>query len=441
MRRVLLVLVPLLCPEPVWGQDSQYWTLQYGPVAELLSGVVVGSSRDLSASYYNPGALALAKDPSLLASVESFQATHVTADAEPPILDFTDLDIRPAPSLFAVALPRSISGDHTWVFSSLTRQDFDIRLDNWLSGSSAGAEALIDQSLTESWFGLSWAHPAGESVGLGLTTYVAYRGQRTRREVSGEAASPEAAGAVLLVEDFDYGNYRALWKAGVAIKRQYWDLGLAVTTPSVRLFGSGAAAYTRSAVGGDLGTGPEAVVQVRREEDLAARYDSPLSVAAGGAWRRGQSTFHATAEWFGAVDAFDVLDAQVFSGDPASSRVVSRLRQEAKSVVNVGLGFQRNVSERFSYYGAFTTDRTFVDKDAPIGNSLSTWDIYHVTAGTSLLVRDVKFTLGVAYAFGSDSRRTSVITVPPGGPPAVDETPVDVSFSRLKVLIGFDFGS
>ena len=431
-----------LSPTPARCQDSQYWTLQYGPVAELLGGVVVGSSRDLSASYYNPGALALAKDPSLLASVESFQATSVTAEAVPPLLDFHDLDIRPAPSLFAVALPRSFTGSHTWVFSSLTRQDFDIRLDNWLVAEQAGAEALLDQSLTESWFGLSWAHAAGESVGLGLTTYVAYRGQRTRLELSGEAArSPGTGGAVLLVEDYDYGDYRALWKAGIAVKRHTWDLGLSVTTPSVGLFGSGTASYIRSAVGGDLGSGTaEATVAVRHEEDLASKYQSPWSVAGGAAWRRGDSTFHATAEWFGAVQAFDVLDAVTFSGDPAASRLLGRLRQEARSVVNVGFGFQRNVSERFSYYGAFTTDRTFANKSARAANSLSTWDIYHATAGTSLQVRDVKFTLGVAYAFGGDDRPTSVIVVPPDGRPALGETPVHVNFSRWKVLIGFDFG-
>jgi hypothetical protein len=441
VRRALPLLC-WLCAATAGGQDSQYWTLQYGPVAELLGGVVVGSSRDLSASYYNPGALALAKDPSVVASVESFQATRIVSEAVPPLLDFRDLDIRPAPSLFALALPRRLSGSHTWVFSGLTRQDFDIRLDNWLVGEQAGAEALLDQSLTETWFGLSWAHGAGERVGLGLTTYVAYRGQRTRREISGEVSAPAgSAGAVLLVEDFDYSNYRALWKAGVAVTLDAWDLGLSVTTPSVSLLGSGQASYTRSAIGGDAGTGQiTTAVQVRHQEDLDSQYRSPWSVAAGAAWRRGRNTFHATSEWFGAVDAFDVLDLESFAGDPAASRLMGRLRQQARSVVNVGVGFQRGVSERFSYYGAFTTDRTFAEKSAEPGHPLSTWDIYHLTAGTSLQVRQAKFTLGVAYAFGGDVRPASVVAVPPGGPPAVGETPVDVSFSRLKVLIGFDFG-
>lgn len=441
--RILPVAFLCLLPVTASGQDSQYWTRQYGPVAELLGGVVVASSRDLSATYYNPGALALAKDPSVLASVESFEATRVVAEAVPPLLDFSDLEIGPTPSLFALALPRRVSGSHTWVFSSLTRQDFDIRLDNWLTGEQAGAEALLDQNLTENWFGLSWAHPAGKRVGVGLTTYVAYRGQRTRRELSGEtAASPDAAGAVLLVEDFDYSHYRLLWKGGVAVALDAWDLGLSVTTPGVGLLGGGNASYTVSAIGGDLGSGAaEATVRVRREEDLDSRYKSPWSVAAGAAWRRGASTFHVSAEWFGTVNPFEVLDTSPFAGDTAAIRLVGRLQHHAGSVVNVGFGFQRNVNERFSYYAAFTTDRTFAEKGAAAANSLSTWDVYHLTAGTSLRVRQVKFTLGVAYASGRDERPATVIVVPPGGPPAVGETPVDIGFRRLKVLIGFDFGT
>jgi hypothetical protein len=427
----------------VWAQDSQYWTLQYGPVAALLGGVVVGSSRDLSATFYNPGALALTRDPSLLASVQSFEVMRIRADTVPPLIDFKDSNVRPSPSLFAVALPRSWTGKHTLAISALSRQDFDIRVDNWqaLPSRQGGAESLFDQSLNENWFGLSWAHPAGERYGLGVTTYVVYRGQRTRKEISGEVAtSSSQGGAALLVEDFDYSNYRLLWKAGVSTQRKSWDLGLTVTTSSVGLFGSGSASYVRSAVGADLGNGPGVAVSVQHGDDLESSYTSPWSVAAGGAYRRGSNTFHATTEWFGSVTGFEVLDTTSFASDPAAASLVKRLHQQAKSVVNFGLGYERKVSERFSFYGAFTTDYTFADKNDSAGNSLSTWDIYHLTAGASLEVKSVKLTMGGAYAFGSDTRSISTLIVPPGGAPVLTPTPFDVRYSRLTVLVGFEFG-
>lgn len=432
-----------LCPAAVRAQDSHYWTLQYGPVAELLGGVVVGSSRDLSATYYNPGALAMTKDPSLLASVESFEDVRVKAKSTPPVLDFDDSNMRPSPTLFAFAFPRSWTGNHTLAISGLTRQDFDLRVDNWQVAASGqgGAEALFDQNLNENWFGLSWAHPAGQQFGLGLTTYVVYRGQRTRKEISGEAAlSASQGGAALVIEDFDYSHYRLLWKAGVSTQRDTWDLGLTVTTSSVGLFGSGAASFTRSTVGANLGGGPAVDVSVQHADDLESDYESPWSVAVGGAYRKDRNTFHATVEWFDSVPGFDVLDTSRFAPDPAAASLRKRLHQQAKSVVNFGLGFQHTVSERFAYYAAFTTDYTFNDRDDSGTNSLSTWNIYHVTAGTSLMVGSVKVTMGGAYAFGSDSRSISTIRVPPDGVPALTPSPLDVKYSRIRVLVGFDFG-
>ena len=442
--RVLVVVactVVWLDAAAVGAQDSQYWTVQYGPVAELLGGVVVGSTRDLSATFYNPGALALAKDPSLLASVESFEATWLSGTSDSLFTDYQASSLGPSPSLFAFALPRSWTGSHTIAISSLTRQDFDLRVDEWQVAPQGGAESLFDQSLNENWFGLSWSHGVGEQTGLGLTTYVVYRGQRTRREISGQAAlSPTAGGAGLLVEDFEFADYRVLWKAGFSTQRENWDLGLNVTTQSVPLFGSGSASYTRSSVGADLGGGPTVSVTVQHQDDLGSTFQSPWSVALGGAYRRGQNQFHATVEWFGSVDPFDVLDTSGFASDPAAAGLLKRLREQANSVVNFGAGFQRKVSERFSYYAAFTTDFTFADEDDSAANSLSTWDIYHVTAGASLIVGDVKLTMGGAYSFGSDEREINTITVPPGTVPILTQSTFDVSYSRVRVLIGFDFG-
>ena len=353
--------------------------------------------------------------------------------------------MRPSPTLFAFALPRSWTGSHTLAISGLTRQDFDLRVDNWQVAQSGrgGAESLFDQSMNENWFGLSWSHPVGERFGLGLTTYVAYRGQRTRREISGQvASSPTQGGAGLLIEDFDYWNYRLLWKAGLSTQRETWDAGLTVTTRSVALFGSGSASFTRSAIGADLGTGPMVSVAVQHADDLESHYQSPWSVAAGGGYRRGQNSFHATVEWFASVAGFDVLDTSPFAGDPAAAGLLKRLHQEAKSVVNFGVGYQRTVNERFSYYAAFTTDFTFANRDDSATSALSTWDIYHLTAGTSLVVRSVKLTMGAAYAFGRDTRSITTLIVPPdGGAPVLTPTPVDAKWQRIRVVLGFDFGS
>lgn len=56
----------------VVAQDSQYWNLQYGTKATLLGGAVIGSVSDLSATYYNPGAVSL-REPKLILSAKVYE--------------------------------------------------------------------------------------------------------------------------------------------------------------------------------------------------------------------------------------------------------------------------------------------------------------------------------------------------------------------------------
>src|SRR6185436_16883213 len=67
-----------LLATPARAQDAQYWDIQYGPVGQLLGGSVVGSARDLSATYYNPGGLALGEDPHFLLTVQAVKRQTIT---------------------------------------------------------------------------------------------------------------------------------------------------------------------------------------------------------------------------------------------------------------------------------------------------------------------------------------------------------------------------
>ncbi|MGD8412871.1 MAG: hypothetical protein PVF33_01490, partial [Candidatus Latescibacterota bacterium] len=54
---VCLVALATLVGRPTYAQDTHYWNTQYGPRSMLLSGAVIGNIADMSATYYNPGAL------------------------------------------------------------------------------------------------------------------------------------------------------------------------------------------------------------------------------------------------------------------------------------------------------------------------------------------------------------------------------------------------
>ena len=439
------------------AQDSQYWDIQYGPVGQLLGGQVVGSTRDLSATYYNPGGLALGEDPDFLLSVQAFKRQNLTSTPVEggAFLDNSDTEWGTFPGFVAFAAPESWLGDRTRLaFSVLTRQEA-VQLTKQrfvgnepVSGGRFGLETLSDQHMRETWGGLTLSRRIGGRWGLGATLYGVYRGQRTRFEQNLQLAYPSGNGvAALVVNDFDYSHWRVLGKAGLAWEGDTFRLGGAVTTPGAGLFGSGNAGFTRSAAGLDTnGDGtPDSILLNGLEEGIDSAFHSSWAFAGGGAWRRGSVQLHVSAEYFAPVERFTVLQGQIET--PAGPVA---LTQEFRGVLNAGVGLEywlggveadagaRNGATVL--YGAFATDHSASPDVEANEASSSNQNHYHLTGGTAFSLGSSRFSLGLSYAFGSKRRDVGFAGLPPSIPIIGEPRPVDVSFSRWLFVVGYLFG-
>src|SRR3990172_7340489 len=75
----IALLVWIACTRgEAWGQDSHQWNLRYGTEAELLAGAVIGSPVGLANTFYNPGALALVRDPKQFTTALSGEYSQLT---------------------------------------------------------------------------------------------------------------------------------------------------------------------------------------------------------------------------------------------------------------------------------------------------------------------------------------------------------------------------
>lgn len=445
----LAAVVLALLPPAASAQDSHYWNLQYGPVAELLGGVVVGSALDLSSTYYNPGGLALAEDPAFLISLDSFQLETVEVDDERDVFDLSSSRFKASPSLVAIALPGG--GDETrFAASVLTRQELKVRVQRRQVRSDpgppalrAGSDELTDQDVSETWGGLTVSHRVSERASVGATVYGVYRGQRLRTDLSAQVATGDGASGLTLlsVDDLSYDHFRALAKVGLALDLAPLRLGVAVTTPSVGLFGSGRASFTRSSTGIPIpGARGDNFLENGFAEGLSTEYRTPLSVAVGASYRFGTTRLHASAEWFDAVERFDVIDPTPFSEDEGRS-LRPLLRQELASVLNAGVGAEVELGPELKLYGAFTTDFSANVHDRAVQHSLATWDIFHLTAGAGFRVGSTRFTVGVSYAFGRDEVLVGIPGVDLDLPVFGPEREAGVRYRRWKFNLGFVFGS
>jgi hypothetical protein len=442
----LLVLAVASPVSDALAQDSQYWTLQYGTRGELLGGVVVGSAVDLSATFYNPGSLALVKDPSVIltATVIGSQKIEIT-DANPDQEAIATRRIGPEPSMLAGLLPLKWFGGRM-AYSFLTRQQLDARLkerEGLIIGLdipgdtlSVGGEAILDVNTSEYWSGVTWSKRVRDNIGIGMTLYGVYRSQTDSARQTVEAIGGEGYGAILVHwDDFDYQTMRALAKFGIEADWAGGSFGLALTTPGVPVYGNANILMNRSVIGDtDLDGISDSEAVISHGEDLGAEFRSPLSLAIGGSYRWTSTTLHATAEFFASIDEYQVMYAPAPQDAPGVTTLPAEFVHAAEDVFNIGFGVEHRFSEKTTAYVSFITDRSAYRETEGLNIATSTWDIWHINGGVGFTLGGTDLTLGGGIAWGSNPIQGT--TDSEGDLPATVEAS-QIKYSRVKAILGF----
>jgi len=420
------------------AQDTHYWTEQYGNRARLLGGAMIGSANDLSAVYYNPGRLALASEAEVLVAgnvveVSSTKIGNPTADK-----DLASTRFSLAPSLFAGELRFGWLGKSRLAFSFLTRNFSQFNTEGFLADASpdiAGrpdieffsAALRVDQRLSEYWGGITWSLPLTETLGVGVSTFVAVRNQRALLQRTTQAVISGDAAVDAKTREYDFDHWRALWKIGVGTKLDQWDVGLTATTPGVKLLGSGRVATDHSRVGVP---GEEGQLSFIDQGDISSTYKSPWSVGVGGSRRFDRTNVHLGVEWFDGVPLYDVLTGEpeepiIGGGDPTDPTI----RHESDSVINAAVGVAHTFNDRWQGFASLRTDFSSAVDGTASNLAITRWDLYHLALGGTLRGESTEFTTGAIFAFGSNQ-----------APESLAAEPLESSFFRVTIVLGFSFG-
>ncbi|MGD8628450.1 MAG: hypothetical protein PVH52_05175, partial [bacterium] len=224
---------------PAAAQDTHYWTYTYGTRASLLNGAIIGSVVDISATYYNPGALPLIEDIEVLLAARSFHYPNIWLRG----IGGTDLDLKssrlaPAPSIVAGMFRIDWAGGHRFGYSILTRQSARLNIKGSWVGTrdsipgfsdpeTASADALVSEDLTETWVGMSWGYGLSPNIGIGVTQYAAFRYHKalfqSRLQDLNDDGSLALASSLMY---YDYSNWRMPWKLGATFGFSEVSMGL-----------------------------------------------------------------------------------------------------------------------------------------------------------------------------------------------------------------------
>ena len=437
---------------PTAAQDAQYWTNDYGNRARLLGGAMVGSASDLSAVYYNPGRLALLEQPEAFLSGFVFNYDHLGLDNSLIRGDgLTSSRFDAVAALIAGELRLGFLGDSHLAYSFMNRHGFDIRLKEEVIYENPDDPDLpevdllagnlgFETKLSEYWAGLTWAKQLGSGLGLGISAFVSVRNQRSRRNVDLQGLSNDGEATVVSsLRDYRYDSWRVLPKIGLSWEEEQLSVGIAVTAPGLRLFGSGdetVSDYVVSQASTPSGPVPPGLA-VQYEEGIPAKFNSPWSVAGGASYGLSEATrAHASIEWFDA-NRRTILEVDPFTPQTGGEPIDPSVYLEMKPVVNIALGAEHGFSENLTGYGSFRTDFSGAEKPIPSETTFAIWDLYHIGAGVQARVKRSDFTLGLVYSRGSATRESPLVDLglDDGGGVLASET--RYTFTRLTLLLGF----
>jgi hypothetical protein len=421
---------------PAAAQDAHYWTYGYGPVGQLTEGTLVGGVEDLSAVYYNPGALALIEEPRFVIGLTSVELANLEipgAAGEALDVDQLVFDIVPAMLAGHVGDNRGQRDHFAFAFLARHDSDWDMGYGNLqVSASSPDAAAGFGrarQRLVEYWVGGSWSRRLSDRLAIGASPFVAYRAQRSRRVLMREELTADTSSTAFVARENEYNHVRLLAKAGVAWRRGPWELGANLTLPGVGIWGNGKSTFNATAAG-DVDS---PLLSASIQKGLEAAYHAPWSAAAGITWRRPRGAIHTTVEWFSSVAAYDILRPDPAPVAGSSETVPLTYRGEADGVVCYGLGLEQRLGDRVVVYaGAAHNESAWVAER----DSLAAWDLTDFTTGLTFNTRRAKVALGLGYAWGSKEIPQPLVLADGTGGAAPT---VDARFSRWTISIGASF--
>ncbi len=402
--------------------QDHYWSQQYGGQASLMGGTSVVGTSDNSCIYYNPGAVGFIDSARITAStyVYGFEYTKLKNGAGTG-LDLKSLRVNILPQLLAGSIPIKKVRKLKLIYGTLTRGRTNMRYNQEnenhyeVIAGSPGTEnykARVEfvNSSVEQWAGLGLSYKINETWAVGVSTFGVYTlmDVRSTQNMNVDAIS-NGVSYITTVNEYNamrLNQMSWIWKLGVAARFKHIQLGIALTVPSVKIWGQGKLAKSFEVYNLNLNAtdttmpaqkNPSYVISDVQSR-LKTHYKIPLSASIGIKVVYPGFTLSAAVEYFmgyknrtilHGVDHAVVRPATLAGNDTIPGYM--NLRTSASFVVNGGIGAEIKIQPKVNLLLGVRTDFTNRVEYLP-DNSL-----INVSTGRSPMWHYLYFSTGITY--------------------------------------------
>ena len=434
-----------------------------------MGGSVIGNVKDNTAVFYNPAGMGFIDSSTLAINGNAYQMDNIRIyNALGEKKDFKSSSLGSVP-LFVGGMFSKNNSKLKMGYSVMSSVDFGFkataRIDEKLpvvdDAESPGTEEFIGQAsinsnLSELLFAVGGGYRLSPKWSIGISNIITVRSQTVAkasyaRFILNQPGNPLVSSS--FVRSADYYNIRYAARIGLNYQDRNFSTGLTVTLPSVKIMGTGT--ITANVIASNIlfkGSRTSLLANDRQEE-LKSTYHSPLAFTAGINWTHNKSSFGVSVQYFGKIAIYDLLKVAPsafvrpaeFNSSLGSEQFL-RLKTGAKSVVNIAIGYEYEIKPNLILSASIRTNGSYFDRvlyaTTGIKADVTTWNIYHFTAGTTFAKGRSKMTLGLLYSMGKDNSRLEQGSF---------EKPTEVNFiqgsstitkatySSIGLLLGYTF--
>jgi len=433
-KRLTLTILVLTSILTASAQDNHYSWMQYGSRNSLLYNAGLSRFEDQSAVIMNPATLSEATQSSFNFNTNVVGYNNISFAnglGEGFTVKSNNLNVLPSMAS-GVFKPKS---QKKWIMGyALYHANSDVldfsdrterRIDLINEAEGPGAENYLAQynlknNLDEFTVvaGLGWK--ISDRLSFGISQSFVYRNQKYRESFAAYALTdpPLRAPVDLVGSNIDnYVQYNALityTKLGLTYRTKKWDLGLTLSSPTLRMMGTGEILADLSLSNIRI---TKDLLQPRRNflanghiQDLKAKYKYPINVSLGASRLMGNVRFYGGLQWYGSVGKYTVLDPGTasFAQPPTDDNVLLtskllRVWSANKSVVNGSLAADWRLRNDNHMLFSFRTDHHYANFDRnEDGNNLAIkqWNNYHFTIGNQREFKSSTWIYGVRLNYG-----------------------------------------
>lgn len=426
----------------------------FGNRSILLSGNVTGSVDDLGLTYYNPARIALVENPVFSINARAYQFS--SAEFENVFgrnNKIGDSKFEGIPSLIAGTFNIEKWEKHHFAYAFLSKQrsSFDLNVYRELEKEDLSLELPdIDRLIgdfnlnnkeRDEWFGITWGTKLKDNFSIGVSTFVSlyeYSGRYDLRF----ASSSENLGVDLFNNEIilKQSSYGIFWKIGMAWKLKKFDFGLNIDLPYLEVLGNGRFRYQSYLSGVE----PEKEdFQSYDFEDLNSKRKEPLGISLGIGLPIGKHKLHFKTDWHAAISEYDRLTIPLVDEKEQGNFA---FKEEAKSVINFGLGGELYINDNLNVYGSISTDFSPVTSNANIFDLIGDRereanfeaDYMHYGLGLDFKLKKVKLVVGTTYSTASGDFSDPIKFPNPDVEIPVNEDPSRITSNRWRIILGLE---